>query len=112
MEASSGPYGAWLLVKLAVTKHGRVHSAPFSVKGAGESSPPMHAPCPCTPPRFGYTGTPSMMLYWAAVGTRVGFGDEKRKILVLPLQDLDLLPKTLSMVGSITGLCSGSSDDV
>jgi hypothetical protein len=27
MEASSCPYGAWLLVKLALTKHGRVHSA-------------------------------------------------------------------------------------
>src|SRR5215510_11416178 len=69
------------------------------------------APFPCTPPRCGYTGTSSRMLYWAALETRVGFGNEKRKILALPLQDLDLLRKTLSMVDSVTGLCSGSSDD-
>jgi hypothetical protein len=38
-----------------------------------------------------------------------GFGNEKRKILALPLQDLDLFRKTLSMVDSVTGLCFGSS---
>jgi hypothetical protein len=41
-----------------------------------------------------------------------GFGNGKRKILALPLQDLDLFRKTLSMVDSVTGLCSGSSDYV
>ena len=31
-----------------------------------------------------------------------GFGNEKRQISALSLQDLDLFPKTLSMVDSVT----------